>query len=104
MRIRSSLRLLGVAAIAAVGLMSTSTSAGAWAGLSDKQKAHVDTLIHCSTLMWTNLAQFETEQPPCGGTPPVTVTLLDGASGPPPYRKPTCEYPSESARSLDCPR
>jgi hypothetical protein len=92
-------RLVGAAVLATATLLSLSTSANAWAGLSDKQKAHIEEFIHCNTLMWTDLAQFEAEQPPCGGNPNPGLKSISsmGDGGGYIYRrpsKPDCEQPS----------
>lgn len=97
-------RLVGAAVLATATLLSLSTSANAWAGLSDKQKAHIEEFIHCNTLMWTDLAQFEAEQPPCGGNPnPGLKSISAMGSGGNSYRrpdKPDCEYPSGTVSAL----
>ena len=100
-------RLVGAAVLATATLLSLSTSASAWAGLSDKQKAHIEEYIHCKTLLLTDLAAFEAEQPPCGGTPNAgTRSLTPTGDGGYEYRrpeKPDCEYPTELARIDICP-
>lgn len=97
-------RLVGAAVLATATLLSLSTSASAWAGLSDKQKAHIEEYIHCKTLLLTDLAAFEAEQPPCGGTP-ATASILPTGSGGFEYRrpeKPDCDNQAES-RIDGCP-
>lgn len=91
MRNRDVMRLVGAASLAAISLFSYTTSASAWVGLSDKQKAYVEEYIHCKTLLFTDIKQFEAEQPPCGGTPNVDLKSLmpTGSGG---HYKPRCEY------------
>jgi hypothetical protein len=81
MRTRDVLRLVGATSLATAGLLSLSTSANAWAGLSAQQQAHIETIIHCNILMWTDIKQFEAEQPPCGGTPAAKMDTMVGGGG-----------------------
>lgn len=102
MRNRSLLRLVGAAVLASATLLSLSTSASAFSGLSDKQKAHIDEYIHCKILLLTDLAAFEAEQPPCGGTPIVGINSIMGSGGSaPPRGKPN--IPCGQARISDYP-
>jgi hypothetical protein len=81
MRNRDLLRLAGAAVLASASLLSFSTSASAFSGLSDKQKAHIEEYIHCKILLLTDLAAFEAEQPPCGGNPNVGIHSIIGSPG-----------------------
>lgn len=106
MRNRNLLRLAGVALLASASLLSFSTSANAWAGLSDKQKAHIEEYIHCKILLLTDLAAFEAEQPPCGGNPNVGTASMAPAGSGYDYRKPEephCEYPSGKTALVEGP-
>lgn len=97
MRTRSLLRLASVASLALATALSISSPASAFAGLSDKQKAHIEEFFHCNYLMWTDLVQFEAEQPPCGGTPNVDLKSIaaTGSGSTKRERPDPCEnYPS----------
>lgn len=101
MRNHDLFRLFGATVLAASSLLAFSTSANAFAGLSDKQKAHIEEYIHCKTLLLTDLAAFEAEQPPCGGTPNVGLkSLAPTGSGGEKYRVPECEHPSSSTMQI----
>jgi len=96
MRNRDLLRLAGACALGVVATLSYSSSASAYAGLSDRQKAHIEEYIHCKILLWTDLAAFEAD-PACGGTVVETRSIFSsGSGGPPPKRDepPTCEHPT----------
>lgn len=99
MRNRHLLRLAGAAVLATASLLSLSTSASAFVGLSDKQKAHIDEYFHCKMLLLTDLAAFEAEQPPCGGTPNVDLKSIAGTGNGDGERrkpeKPNCDYPTD---------
>lgn len=89
MRIRDLLRLAGAAVLATTGLLAYTTSASAFVGLSDKQKAHIEEYIHCKILLLTDLAAFEAEQPPCGGKPNTSLNSL-APTGSGIYRRSVC--------------
>ncbi|OEO31512.1 hypothetical protein VW23_015940 [Devosia insulae DS-56] len=95
MRKRDLLQLAGACAFGLLATLSYSSTATA-AGLSDKQRAHIEEYIHCKTLLLTDLAAFEAEQPPCGGTALETRSIFPTGSGGGHIRKPTCEYPTYS--------
>ena len=102
MRNRDVLRLVGAASLAAVSLFSFTASANAWAGLSEKQQAHIDEFIHCKILLLTDIRQFEAEQPPCGGTPYVDLKSLAPTGSGVPHKR--CEYTSGLvALQSECP-
>lgn len=100
MRNRHLLRLAGAAVLATASLLSISTSASAFVGLSDKQKAHIDEYFHCKMLLLTDLAAFEAEQPPCGGTPNADLKSIaatgNGGSDHRKREEPNCDYPTET--------
>lgn len=104
MRNHDLLRLAGAAVLATAGLLSFSTSASAFVGLSDKQQAHIEEYIRCKTLLLTDLAAFEAEQPPCGGTPNVGIKSIAGMGNGGGERrrpeKPDCEYPNGTVTVL----
>lgn len=96
MRSRNVLQLAGACAFGLLASLSYSSSASAFAGLSDKQRAHVDEYIHCKILLWTDLAAFEAD-PACGGTVVETRSIVPtGSGGFKRYEPPTCEYPTYS--------
>ncbi len=99
MRTRNLLRLVGACSLVLATSLSVSTPASAWAGLSDKQKAHIEEFFHCNLLMWTDLDQFEAEQPPCGGTP--NASALSSSGGTPRFEtdQPCYRYPDEGSTS-----
>ncbi len=103
MRIRNLLRLAGACAFGVLAACSYSSSASAFAGLSDKQKAHIDEYIHCKILLWTDLAAFEAD-PACGGTAVETRSIFPtGSGGSKRYEPPEeCEYPTGRIIS-ECP-
>lgn len=103
MRNRELLQLAGAAAFGLLAAVSYSSSASAFSGLSDKQKAHVEVNIHCSMLLWTDLAAFEAD-PACGGTVVETRSILPtGSGGFKRYQPPVeCEYPTGRVIS-ECP-
>ncbi len=104
MRNHDMLRLAGAAFLATTTLLSFSTSASAFVGLSDKQKAHIEEYIHCKTLLLTDLAAFEAEQPPCGGDPnPGLKSIAATGDGEFEFRRPTCEYPNGEQTSSRVP-
>jgi hypothetical protein len=80
MRSRDILQLAGVCAFGLLASLSFSSSASAFAGLSDKQKAHIEEYIHCKTLLWTDLAAFEAD-PACGGTVVEVRSIAPSGSG-----------------------
>lgn len=100
MRNHRLLRLAGAAALATASLLSFSTSASAFVGLSDKQKAHIEEYIHCKILLLTDLDAFEAEQPPCGGTPNVGLkSIAPTGNGGDDHRrpeKPDCQTPART--------
>ncbi|WP_423068153.1 hypothetical protein [Devosia sp. CN2-171] len=101
MRNRVLLRLVGAAVLATASLLSLSTSASAFVGFSDKQKAHIDEYIHCKILLLTDLAAFEAEQPPCGGTPNADLkSIAATGSGGGEHRKPNCDYPTDMVTTV----
>lgn len=95
MRKRDLLQLAGACAFGLLASLSYSSSASAFAGLSDKQKAHIDEYIHCKILLWTDLAAFEAD-PACGGTPNVDLKSMASVIGSGDPKRPTCEYPTYS--------
>ena len=97
MRNRKLMQLAGACALGLLAAASYSSSASAFAGLSDRQKAHIDEYIHCKILLWTDLAAFEAD-PACGGTVVETRSIFPTGSGAPQkrYEPPTCEYPTIS--------
>jgi hypothetical protein len=94
MRKRDLLQLAGACAFGMLATLSYSSAATA-AGLSDKQRAHIEEYIHCKILLLTDLAAFEAE-PPCGGTAVETRSIFPTGSGGGQPRKPSCEYPTPS--------
>lgn len=101
MRKRDLLQLAGACAFGLLAAVSYSSGASAFAGLSDKQKAHIDEYIQCKILLWTDLAAFEAD-PACGGTPNVDLKSMASGSGSGivHYEPPTCEYPTISLTSV----
>lgn len=95
MRKRDLLQLAGACAFGLLASLSYSSSASAFAGLSDKQKAHIDEYIHCKILLLTDLAAFETD-PACGGLPNVDLKSMASVIGSGGKKRPTCEYPTYS--------
>lgn len=107
MRSRDILQLAGACALGLLASLSYSSSASAFAGLSDKQKAYVDEYIHCKTLLWTDLAAFEAD-PACGGTVVEARSIAPNGSGPGTPRvdppKQECEYEESILTFLrECP-
>lgn len=100
MRNRDLLRLAGACAFGLIASLSYSSSASAFVGLSDKQKAHIDEYIHCKILLLTDIPAFEAD-PACGGTPNIDLKSLGSVqgSGGGRYEPPTCEYPTYSLTS-----
>lgn len=95
MRKRDLLQLAGACAFGLLASLSYSSSASAFAGLSDKQKAHMDEYIHCKILLLTDLAAFEAD-PACGGLPNVDLKSMASVIGSGGKKRPTCEYPTYS--------
>lgn len=95
MRKRDLLQLAGACAFGLLATVSYSSSASAFAGLSDKQKAHIDEYIQCKILLWTDLAAFEAD-PACGGSPNVDLKSMASVIGSGGETRPTCEYPTYS--------
>lgn len=105
MRSRELLQLTGACAFGLLAAFSYSSSASAFAGLSDKQKAHIDEYIHCKILLWTDLAAFEAD-PACGGAAVETRSIFPTGSGSPQkHEEPPkeCEYPTDSRIIDECP-
>lgn len=104
MRSRDVLQFAGACAFGLLASLSFSSSASAFAGLSDKQKAHIDEYIHCKILLWTDLAAFEAD-PACGGAGVETRSLFPTGSGSAPQRHepPTCEYHPTGRVISECP-
>jgi hypothetical protein len=97
MRKPNLLRLAGACAFGLLAAVSYSSSASAFAGLSDRQKAHIDEYFHCKFLLLTDLAAFEAD-PACGGTVVEAHSIFPTGSGDPQvrYEPPVCEYPTMS--------
>lgn len=101
MRNRELLRLAGACAFGLIASLSYSSSASAFVGLSDKQKAHIDEYIHCKILLLTDIPAFEAD-PACGGKPNIDLKSLGSGTGggsKQRYEPPTCEYPTYSLTS-----
>ncbi len=94
-------KIPGLAGACALGLLvavSYSSSASAFGGLSDRQKAHIDEYIQCKILLMTDLAAFEAD-PACGGTAVDSRSIFPTSLSAPQerrYEPPTCEYPTIS--------
>jgi hypothetical protein len=105
MRSRDILQLAGACALGLLASLSYSSSATAFAGLSDKQKAYVDEYVHCKILLWTDLAAFDAD-PACGGTAVETRSIAphDSGTGTPKPPKDECEYEESIITFLrECP-
>lgn len=80
MHSRNIVRLAGACAFGLLASLTVSSSASAFGGLSDKQRAHIEEYIHCKILLLTDLAAFEAE-PPCGGSVLETRSIAPSGSG-----------------------
>lgn len=90
MRRHNLLRLAGACALGLVASLSYASSASAFAGLSAKQQAHIETYIHCKTLLLTDFKAFAAD-PLCGGTPNFDRRSMGteiGGATPPPEKEP----------------
>ena len=85
--------VLGAASLSLTMILTGSTGANAFIGLSDGQKAHIDEYFMCKWLLLTDIPTYEATEP-CGGTP-TGGSLLTGKSSSSP-RKRECEYPQGS--------
>jgi len=101
MRNRDFLAVAGACALGLVASLSFSSPASAYAGLSERQRAHIAEYFHCRHLLWTDIPAFEAD-PVCGGPPNLDrQSMLESGNGAPPSKEPpACEYPSYSSFSV----
>ena len=85
--------VLGAASLSLTMILTGSTGANAFIGLSDGQKAHIDEYFMCKWLLLTDIPTYEATEP-CGGTP-TGGSLLTGKSSSGKPDKPNCEYEYE---------
>jgi hypothetical protein len=81
--------VLGAVSLSLTMILTGSTGANAFIGLSDGQKAHIDEYFMCQWLLLTDIPTYEATEP-CGGTP-TGGSLLSG-KGSSVQRKRECEY------------